>query len=68
MLEDDRTTDAVANDFCAKVCGSLQDSIVGRNESPPSPEAYTVFCLSGLDGERDANAWLRGIDASWRGS
>lgn len=58
VLEDGRTTDAVANDFCAKVCGSLLDSIVGRNESPPQPEAYTVFCFTDLDGAKDVNPWL----------
>ncbi len=56
-LENGLTLDAVAMDFCAKVCDNLKDSIVGRAEFPP-PEAYTVFCLTDLDGVKDANVWL----------
>jgi hypothetical protein len=58
-LEDGMTLDRVAVNFCAKVCDSLKDSVVGRAEFPP-PEAYTVFCLTGLDGVKDANVWLGG--------
>jgi len=57
-LEDGLTLDKVAAQFCAKVCDSLKDSIIGRTEVPPPPEAYTVFCFTGLDGATDANAWL----------
>jgi hypothetical protein len=46
QLENSLTLDAVAVDFCAKVCDNLKASIVGRTEFPPPPEAYTVFCLS----------------------
>jgi hypothetical protein len=56
-LEDGLTLDAVAVNYCAKVCDSLKDSIVGRAEFPP-PEAYTVFCLTDLGGVKDANVWL----------
>jgi hypothetical protein len=58
-LADGLTLDAAAVNFCAKACDSLKDSIVGRAEFPP-PEAYTVFCLTDLDGVKDANAWLAG--------
>jgi hypothetical protein len=57
-LEDGQTLDEVAVGFCAKVCDGLKDSLVGRTEFPPPPEAYTVFCLTDLDGAKDANAWL----------
>ncbi|HEY3931805.1 MAG TPA: hypothetical protein VGM58_05490 [Verrucomicrobiae bacterium] len=56
-LENGLMLDKVAVDFCAKVCENLKDSIVGRAEFPP-PEAYTVFCLTDLDGVKDANVWL----------
>jgi hypothetical protein len=58
QLENGLTLDAVALDFCAKVCDNLKDSIVSRTEFPPPPEAYTVFCLTDLGGAKDANAWL----------
>jgi hypothetical protein len=60
-LRDGRTLDQIALDFCAKVCDGLQDSVIGRTKSPPSPEAYTVFCLTALErGTVDVNAWLIG--------
>ena len=52
------TLDKVAADFCAKVCDSLKDSVIGRAITPPAPEAYTVFCLTELDGASDVNSWL----------
>lgn len=57
-LEDGRTLDLIANELCAKVCDSLDGSVIGRNESPPPPEAYTVFCLKELDRAKDVNVWL----------
>jgi hypothetical protein len=57
-LEDGTTLDKVAMSFCVKVCDSLKDSVVGRAEFPPQPEAYTVFCFTDLDGAKDANLWL----------
>jgi hypothetical protein len=58
QLEDGLTLDKVAESFCAKVCASIGDSLVGRTEFPPPPEAYTVFCLTGLPGVTDVNDWL----------
>ena len=57
-LENGLSLDTMALNFCAKVCDSLKDSMVGRTEFPPSPEAYTVFCLTDLGGLKDANLWL----------
>lgn len=57
-LENGLTLDAVAVKLCAEVCDNLKDSIVGRTEFPPTPEAYTVFCLTDLGGGKDANVWL----------
>ncbi len=57
-LDDGLMLDRVAVNLCAKVCESLGDAIIGRNDTPPSPEAYTVFCFTELDGATDTNAWL----------
>ena len=57
-LENGETLDAVALKLCAEVCDGLRDSLVGRTEFPPPPEAYTVFCLTDLGGVGDVNHWL----------
>ena len=57
-LENGLTLNTVAEKLCAEVCDNLKDSIVGRTEFPPAPEAYTVFCLTDLGGMKDANVWL----------
>jgi hypothetical protein len=59
-LDDGVTLDQTAMDFCGKVCESLKNSLVSPNEFPPSPEAYTVFCLTDLGGVQDVNAWMIG--------
>jgi hypothetical protein len=50
--------DAEASKLCAEVCKSLEDSMVGRTESPAPPEAYTAFCLTKVGGANDVNLWL----------
>jgi hypothetical protein len=57
-LEDGIRLDEVAIKLCAKVCDSLDRSVVGRAATLPRPEAYTVFCLTDLDGAKDVNVWL----------
>jgi hypothetical protein len=59
-LENGLTFDTVAVKLCAQVCDNLKDSIVGRTEFPPPPEAYTVFCITELGVIKDANVWLAG--------
>jgi hypothetical protein len=58
VLDDGRTLDAVAQEYCREVCRSLESLMIGQAEEVLPPEAYTVFCLTDLDGERDANRWL----------
>lgn len=58
-LENGETLDAIAIKLCSQVCSGLKDSMVGYVESP-TPEAYTVFCFTDLDGANDANQWLGG--------
>ena len=38
----------VAAKLCAQVCDGIEDMMTGRSPFP-APEAYTVFCLTGLD-------------------
>jgi len=57
-LQDGLALDQLAENFCAKVCQSIGDSLVGRTEFPPPPEAYTVFCITELAGVSDVNDWL----------
>ena len=57
-FETGESLDAEASKLCAEVCESLKDSLVGRAASPAPPEAYTVFCLTEVDGASDVNAWL----------
>ena len=57
-LDDGETLDSVAIKLCAQVCEGLRDLMIGQSEEPPPPEAYTVFCLTELEGATDANLWL----------
>ena len=56
-LPDGRPLDALAREVCAAACRDLGDRLV-RAGPISDPEAYTVFLLTALGGERDANRWL----------
>jgi len=56
-LDDGRPLDVLARDLCAAVYRELGDRLV-RPGLISDPEAYTVFLLTGLGDERDANRWL----------
>lgn len=47
----------VAAWLCAQVCEGIKNLMSGPSVFP-APEAYTVFCLTSLDGAKDANLWL----------
>src|SRR4029079_2661128 len=58
-LDDGRPLDALARDVCVRACQAVGGRLFGPG--PVSdPEAYTVFLLTGLGPERDANRWLAG--------
>jgi hypothetical protein len=56
-LDAGQSLDSFAMTFCGQVSASLKDLMVGRQDCP-TPEAYTVFCLTDLDGANDVNGWL----------
>jgi hypothetical protein len=58
-LDDGRPLDALARDACAAACRELAGRLV-RPGPISDPEAYTVFLLTDLGGEPDANRWLAG--------
>lgn len=49
--------DEAARRICQDVCASLRGHLV-RGSDPNVPEAYTVFCLTDLGAEADADAWF----------
>jgi hypothetical protein len=57
VLDDGRPLEELARAECAALRGRIADALV-RHGPDSEPEAYTVFCLTALDGERDANRWL----------
>src|SRR5262245_33348148 len=59
VLDDGRALDGLAREQCAKIRERLAESLV-RPGGETDPEAYTLFCLTQLAGERDANRWLAG--------
>jgi hypothetical protein len=56
-LSSGETFDEFARDLCSDVCQSLGPAMI-RGSAPTQPEAYTVFCVTDLAGEQDANAWF----------
>ncbi|AMV25261.1 hypothetical protein VT84_12750 [Gemmata sp. SH-PL17] len=56
-LHDGRPLDALAREQRDEVCRALNEALV-RSGEMSAPEAYTVFTLSHLGDEKDANHWL----------
>jgi hypothetical protein len=56
-LESGETFDEFARDLCREVTASLAPAII-RGSEPTQPEAYTIFCVTDLDGQRDVNSWF----------
>jgi hypothetical protein len=57
VLDDGRPLDAFARELRDQACQVLGDALV-RPGPLGEPEAYTVFCLTDLGGERDTARWL----------
>lgn len=57
LLDSGETFDEWARRLCLDVCDSIRPFLV-RSSPPSTPEAYTVFLLTDLDGEQDATAWF----------
>jgi len=56
-LENGETLDSVALKLSTDVVNGLKYLLVGP-QAGLTPEAYTVFCFTGLDGANDMNRWL----------
>jgi hypothetical protein len=56
-LDSGETFDKLALQMCRQVCQSIERHLK-RPSIASDPEAYTVFCLTDLDGQRDANVWF----------
>lgn len=65
-LDDGRTLDLVAREVSAATRNDLGDALI-RPSQPTGPEAYTVFCLTDLDGEVDVAKWIAGHRAEVAG-
>jgi hypothetical protein len=62
-LDDGSSLDRAARKLCSDACKSLVDVMI-HSSAPSEPEAYTIFCLTQLDGISDVSVWL----AEQRGS
>lgn len=60
-LDDGKSLDDVARVLVADVCRSLHDLLI-KPSPPTEPEAYTVFCVTDLDGVDNVNDWLLAQD------
>ena len=58
-LDDGRTLAAVAQEVCVEVAGEIRDYMI-RSGPITEPEAYTVFCITELEGIGDVNSWIAG--------
>ena len=59
VLDDGRTLEELVREACGKVRHRLTESLV-RPSPETDPEAYTLFCITHLGEERNANVWLAG--------
>lgn len=63
VFHDPRTSDGSSlADIARKICADVREGLSNLLVSPTStsePEAYTVFCLTELDGETNANSWFQ---------
>lgn len=57
VLDDSRPLDVFVRELCSEVCRELEGCLL-RPGSMSEPEAYTVFVLSAIGDEVDANRWL----------
>jgi hypothetical protein len=56
-LTDGKALDEEARDLCAEVYEQLKP-FMNRPTQPQVPEAYTVFCLTEVEGVHDVQQWL----------
>jgi hypothetical protein len=57
VLESGETCNDLARRLCLDVCDQIREFMI-RDSVPTEPDAYTVFLLTDLGGERDANLWF----------
>jgi hypothetical protein len=57
VLDNGKSLDKVAREWCGEVCKGLAHSMV-QSSPIPEPEAYTVFCLTDLGGSEEVPSWL----------
>lgn len=55
-IADGQTLGQAARELCLETCKSLKDAMIGCSPFP-EPEAYTVFCLTEVDGAGPFSAW-----------
>ncbi len=58
LLEDGSPLDAVAERLCREISRELRPFMVSPSPDPELPEAYTVFCLTEIEGASDLGIWI----------
>lgn len=56
-LDNGQLLDQVARQLCADACRGLTEMMI-QASVPSEPEAYTIFCITELEGVCDVNSWL----------
>jgi len=56
-LKDNRTLDQLAETICSQVRESIKPALIKPNEKIDPPEAYTIFCVSGVE-DGPIPAWV----------